>query len=73
VQQVVAGRLPLDLGQDRRALLDERLLVLAALEVLADLEVVGGDAVLEEAGVQEVPQRLAQVERGSSAGPRRPA
>ncbi len=34
-----------------------------ALELLAELEVVGGDGVFEEAGADEVPEELAQEHR----------
>ena len=64
VHDVVLGGLLADLLQRLRQV---RLELLAALllrhpEVLAELEVVGGDAVLEEAGVDEVPHRLGEVE-----------
>jgi len=52
-----------DLGEHVLALTAEFFFVRLALEVLADFEVVGGDSVLEEAGVDEVPQRLGEVER----------
>ena len=63
MQHVVLGHLLADLAKHVLALAPELVFVRLALEVLADLEVVGGDAVLEEAGVDEVPQRLGEVER----------
>ena len=54
MQQVVLCRLLTNLGEHVLGLAVELRFVGSALEVLADLEVVAGDAVLEDAGVDEV-------------------
>ncbi len=59
LRHLVADLLQRDLGA--RLELGVRAALLGR-EVLAELEVVGRDAVLEEAGVDEVPQRLGRVE-----------
>ena len=58
MQHVVAGGVAADFGQHLLAAGTEVGLVDATLEELADLEVVGGDPVLEETGVDGVRQRL---------------
>jgi hypothetical protein len=58
----LAGHLTADLGQHLGGARTEVLLVDATLEVLADLEVVERDPVLEETGVDGVGQRLQQQE-----------
>ncbi len=63
MQQVVPGGVPADLGQHFLRLCPEVVLRDAALEEFPDLEVVEGDAVLEEAGVEQVRQRLEDQER----------
>ena len=63
MQHVVAGGVPTDLGEHLLAAGTEVVLVDAALDELADLEVVGGDSVLKETGVDGVGQRLDQVQR----------
>jgi hypothetical protein len=60
MNEVVLAHLRPDFAQHRPAVPAELLLVATHPELLAELKVIDGDGLFKEAGVDEVPKRLAQ-------------
>ena len=61
MQHIVSAHLPPDLGEHLLELPPELDLVDLALQIGADIQVVDGNSLLEDAGVREVGQRLEQI------------